>query len=187
MNSLAHVSSPPAIPLSNLSPAKDLYSKEGSCCFRLVVSEAIPLPPCLLGVLTPQSELAHWEATFSCSSSAHHWVMALRIKSMSTQDDMHQQHKSLADSKEMLRCLEPFFFLMIRANHIGGYLKKMGRNWPWEALKQGGGSLGRNNLPLVEVNASETCGQTCLGNQRVVFIWALPSALHSDLLSFRSD
>lgn len=109
-NSLAHVSSPPSFPLSNLSQVKYLYSKKCSCCFRLVVSEAISLPHCLLGFLTPQSELACAEATFSCSSPAGHQAIALQAKSTSMQDAASQLRKSLAESKEMLRCLKALFF-----------------------------------------------------------------------------
>lgn len=121
-----------------------------------MVSEAILLPHCLLDFLTPQSELVHWEDTFHFS--ALHWVMAPRVESASMRDAVHQLHKSLAEPKEMLRYLEAFmfFFFFFRdqssPDHIRGYLKKMGRNWPWEALKCGGGGgcLRRNNLPLVQ-------------------------------------
>lgn len=119
--------SPPAIPLSNLSAAKYLYSKKGSCCFRLVVSEAIPLPHCLSGFLTPRGELAHWEAVFSSSPSACHRVMALRVESTSTQDAVCQPCKTLAES-EMLTCLKASFFKDCSSpGYIGGYLKKDGK------------------------------------------------------------
>lgn len=108
-NSLAAMSSPLGISPSNLFLAKYLHSKKGSCSFKLVVAEAIPLPQCLLGFLTPQSELVHWEDA-SPFSSALHWVMAPRVESASMRDAVHQPHKSLTEPKEMLRCLEAFTF-----------------------------------------------------------------------------